>query len=152
MPQPWTYRHASKEYAAFLEDVKAAMSLTSDNMAYTAVDGVFQCFRARLTAQQGLDFAAVLPAVLRAIFVAGWRPGDPLRPWSDRATLISEVKALRRHHNLTPDHAIDATAYALRRCTRARDLDRVLAGLGPQAQAFWHVDVTNPRALDQRII
>jgi uncharacterized protein (DUF2267 family) len=47
MPMPWTYRHASREWGAFLDDVKDATGLTSDNMAYTAVDGVLQAFRAR---------------------------------------------------------------------------------------------------------
>ena len=151
MPQPWTYRHASKEYRAFLDDVKAQMDLTSDNMAYTAVDGVLQCFRRRLTAQQGLDFANVLPSVLRAIFIAGWQLDAP-HPWADRAELTAEARALRRDHNLTPENAIEATAFALRRCTRAQDLDRVLDTIGPEAQAFWHVEVDDPAILAQRII
>jgi hypothetical protein len=33
MPMPWTYRHASREWRAFLDDVKDATGLTSDNMA-----------------------------------------------------------------------------------------------------------------------
>ncbi|MFD2440093.1 DUF2267 domain-containing protein [Paracoccus kondratievae] len=74
MPMPWTYRHASKEWRAILDDLKDRMDLVSDNSAYTALDGVLQVFRRRLTAQQGLDFASVLPAIPRAIFVAGWRP------------------------------------------------------------------------------
>lgn len=152
MPQPWTYRHASKEYRAFLHDVKERMDLASDNMSYTAVDGVFRTFRARLTAQQGLDFASRLPSVLRAIFVADWRVQDPPRPWADRATLVEEVRSLRRDHNLTPDNAIEATAWALRRSTRNRDLDRVLQDLGPEAQAFWHVEVDDPAELEQRIV
>ena len=53
MPMPPTYRHASKEFRAFLADAKDRMNLESDNMAYTAVDAVFQVFRRRLTAQQG---------------------------------------------------------------------------------------------------
>ncbi len=65
MPMPWTYRHASREFRAFLVDAKERMSLESDNMAYTEVDAVFHVFRRRLTAQQGLDFASVLPCVPR---------------------------------------------------------------------------------------
>ena len=126
---PWTYRHASKEWRAFLDDVKERMSLESDNMAFTAVDAVMQVFRRRLTAQQGLDFASVLPTVLRAIFVNGWDVTVPPVPFSDRSTLIAETKQIRVNHNLTPDNAIEATAWALRRCTNKRDLDRVLAAI-----------------------
>lgn len=152
MPMPWTYRHASKEWRAFLDDVKERMSLESDNMAYTAVDAVLQVFRRRLTAQQGLDFASVLPTVLRAIFVNGWDVSDPPVAFADRRALIDEVKRVRVNHNLTPDNAIEATAWAIRRCTDKRDFERVLAQMPDGAAAFWHVEVDDPSELDQRII
>jgi uncharacterized protein (DUF2267 family) len=152
MPMPWTYRHATKEWRAFLEDVKERMSLVSDNSAYTAVDAVFQVFRRRLTAQQGLDFASVLPSVLRAIFVKDWDVSAGPVPFADRDTLTAEAQNVRVHHNLTPDNAIEATAWAVRRCTNRRDFERVLARLPEEARAFWHVDVDDPAELDQRII
>ena len=152
MPMPWTYRHATKEWRAFLDDVKERMSLVSDNSAYTAVDAVFQVFRRRLTAQQGLDFASVLPSVLRAIFVKDWDVSVGPVPFADRDTLTAEAKQVRVHHNLTPDNAIEATAWAVRRCTNRRDFERVLAQLPEDARAFWHVEVDDPAELDQRII
>ncbi len=152
MPMPWTYRHSSKEWRAFLDDVKERMCLESDNMAYTAVDAVLQVFRRRLSAQQGLNFANVLPAVLRAIFVKDWDVTVPPKPFVDRSSLISEVKRVRVNHNLTPDNAIEATAWAIRRCTNSRDFERVLGKLPPEARDFWHVDVDDPAELEQRII
>ncbi|MEM9795509.1 MAG: DUF2267 domain-containing protein [Pseudomonadota bacterium] len=140
MPMPWTYRHASREWAAFLADAREAMSLTSDNMSYTAIDGVFQTFRRRLTAAEGLRFAAILPTVPRAIFVADWDVSVGPVPFADRATMTREAQALRPHHNLTPDNAIEAVAWALRRAVRPDTLDRVLATLPDAAAAFWHVD------------
>lgn len=149
---PWTYRHASREWRAVLDDLKERMALESDNMAYTAMDAVLQVFRRRLTAQQGLDFASVLPAIPRAVFVTGWVILDPPLPFAARSALVQEVKQVRPHHNLTPDHAIEATAWALRRhCDRA-DLERVLARLPEGAVAFWHVDVADPRELERRIV
>ncbi|MFD2813579.1 DUF2267 domain-containing protein [Paracoccus aerius] len=56
------------------------MDLVSDNSAYTALDAVLQVFRRRLTAQEGIDFASVLPSVPRAIFVAGWKVDNPHFP------------------------------------------------------------------------
>ena len=152
MPMPWTYRHASKEWRAFLDDVKERMSLESDNMAYTAVDAVLQVFRRRLTAQEGLEFASVLPTVLRAIFVHNWDVTEPRAEFHDREKLVSEVKAVRVNHNLTPDNAIEATAWAVRRTTNRRDFERVLAKLPAEARDFWHVDVADPAELEQRII
>ena len=152
MPMPWTYRHASKEFQAFLDDIKDRSGVVSDNSAYTAVDAVFQVFRRRLTVQEGLRFAAVLPSVLRAIFVAGWDPEETPAGFASRKVMATEVKHVRPHHNLTPDNAIEATAWALRRCTNPRDFERVLSGLSEEAQAFWHAEVGDPSELDQRII
>ncbi|MEM1430311.1 MAG: DUF2267 domain-containing protein [Pseudomonadota bacterium] len=152
MPMPWTYRHSEKEFRAFLDDARSRMNLSSNNMTYTAVDGVLQVFRRRLTPAQGIAFASVLPSTLRAIFVAGWEIEAPPRAFADRATLTREVQALRPHHNLTPENAIEATAWALRRSVDQRDLDAVLADLPEAARAFWHVDTADPRDLCQRIV
>jgi len=152
MPMPWTYRHAAKEWHAFLSDVKERMCVDSDNVAYTALDAVFQVFRRRLTAQQGLDFASVLPSVLRAIFVNGWDVTKPPVPFSERSALIKEFQQVRVNHNLTPGNAIEATAGAIRRCTNKQDFERVLAQMPIEARAFWHVDADDPKELEQRII
>lgn len=77
MPMPWTYRQATREWQAFLSDARDAMDLTSDNATFTAVEGVLRAFRARLTVQEALDFAQVLPSVLRALFVADWKIAPP---------------------------------------------------------------------------
>lgn len=148
---PWTYRHASREWQGFLDDAKDQMGLISDNMAYTAIDGVFHVFRRRLTGAEGLAFASVLPTVPRAIFVKDWLPETPPAPWVARSALVAEAKALRPHHNLTPANAIEATAFALRRSVDARDLDRVLGRLGPEAQAFWDLPDMDPALLHPRI-
>ncbi|MDQ2091079.1 DUF2267 domain-containing protein [Marimonas arenosa] len=134
---PWAYRHATRDWRAFLEDAKEELGLTSDNMAYTAVQGVLLTFRRRLTPTQGLAFADQLPAVLRAIFVARWDISQPPEPWISLEELNAEARALRPHHNLTPQHAIEATARALRAHVRQVDFDRMLETLPPEARAFW---------------
>ncbi|MEQ8293004.1 MAG: DUF2267 domain-containing protein [Roseovarius sp.] len=136
MPMPWTYRHASKE---------------SDNSAYAAMDGVLQVFRRRLTAQHGIDFASVLPSVPRAVFISSWKLEEPPPPFPDRAALVREVMAVRKDHNLTPENAIEAVAWTLRRYTNRADLERVLGRLPEGAVAFSHVEVTDPREIEQRI-
>ncbi len=152
MPMPWTYRHASKEWRVFLDDVKERMCLESDNSAYTAVDAVLQVFRRRLTAEQGLEFADVLPSVLRAIFVYGWDVSKEPVPFAERTAMIAEAKQVRVDHNLTPNNAIEATAWAIRRCTNKRDFERVLRKMPKGAVEFWHVAVDDPAELEQRII
>ncbi len=144
MPLPTTYRHATKDWQAFLDDAKREMNLESDNMAYTAVQGVLLVFRRRLTPIQGLAFADQLPAVLRAIFVAEWDITRRPVLWAERAVLTAEVKALRPDHNLTPDNAIEATARALRGHVRQMDFVRMLMRLAPQARDFWKIEGPAP--------
>lgn len=151
MPMPWTYRQASREWQAFLADIKEAMNLTSDNACYTAVEGVMKAFRRRLTVQEALDFAQVLPAVLRALFVADWQVAPPIAPGT-RADWVAEAKALRPHHNLTPDTCIEATALGLRKAVLREDLDRVLARLPAFATEFWAVSGVDPASLGPRIV
>lgn len=138
MPMPYAYRHASAEWRRFLDIAREEMALASDNSAYTAVEGVLLAFRRRLTTDQALRFADLLPAVPRAVFVANWHPAPPL-PWADRDRLTAEAQALRPHHNLTPANCIEATAIALRAVVPGGELDPVLARLGPEAEAFWQV-------------
>jgi uncharacterized protein (DUF2267 family) len=152
MPMPWTYRQATREWQAFLADARDEMNLNSDNMTFTAVEGVFRAFRRRLSIQQGLDFASVLPAVPRALFVADWQTGDPLAPPGTRADWTAEAKALRPDHNLTPDNCVAATAYALRRAVLRSDLDRLLARLPLFAAEFWSVPGHDPATLGPRIV
>lgn len=151
MPMPWTYRQATREWQAFLSDARAAMELTSDNAAYTAVEGVLRAFRRRLTSQQAIDFAQVLPSVLRALFVADWQLAAP-SPSGTRADWTAEALALRPHHNLTPQNCIAATALALRKSVLREDLDRVLAALPPFAAEFWSTPGIDPATLGPRIV
>lgn len=152
MPMPWTYRQATREWQAFLAEAKAAMDLTSDNATYTAVEGVLRAFRRRLTPQQAIDFAQVLPSVLRALFVADWRLDEGPLPPGNRADWTTEAMALRPHHNQTPPNCVAATALALRKSVVREDLERVLATLPSFAVEFWSTPGTDPATLGPGIV
>jgi uncharacterized protein (DUF2267 family) len=152
MPMPWTYRQATREWQAFLGEAKTAMMLDSDNATYTAVQGVLRAFRRRLTPQEAVDFAQVLPSVLRALFVTDWRLDEgPLSPGT-RADWTTEARTLRPQHNLTPPNCVEATALALRKSVLREDLDRVLATLPPFAAEFWSTPGIDPATLGPRIV
>ncbi|MCB1387838.1 MAG: DUF2267 domain-containing protein [Rhodobacteraceae bacterium] len=152
MPMPWTYRQASREWRAFLDDVRDVTGLETDNVAYTAIQGVLQAFRRRLTPAQGIAFAGVLPAVPRAIFVEGWDIDAAPRSFGIRADWIAEAKALRPAHNLTPDNAVEATARALWRQVNHRDLSRVLDRMPSGARDFWSVPGASDEELAARLV
>ena len=149
---PWTYRQATREWQAFLTEARDAMGLETDNVTYTAVQGVLQAFRRRLTPQQAIDFAQVLPSVLRALFVADWRLADGPLPPGTRADWTAEAIALRPHHNLTPPNCVAATALALRKSVLRDDLDRVLATLPAFAAEFWSTPGIDPGTLGPSIV
>ena len=124
--------------------------MTSDNMTYTAVQGVLLTFRRRLAPREVMAFADLLPAVLRALFVAGWDPEAPPVPWArprrrwrPRPAPCARTTTSRRPRPIARSPALCA------RTIRQLDLDRVLAAIGPEAQAFWHVDDAPTRSPDR---
>ena len=152
MPMPWTYRQATREWQAFLADAQQAMDTPTDHSTFTAVEGVLRAFRRRLSPQQAIDFAQVLPSVLRALFVADWNLSEPPSPPGTRADWTAEARALRRHHNIAPENCVAATAFALRRAVLREDLDRVLSRLPPFAGEFWSTPGIDPATLGPRIV
>ncbi|MDJ1015271.1 MAG: DUF2267 domain-containing protein [Paracoccaceae bacterium] len=151
MPMPNSHRHASMEFRAFLDDVKERMDLVSDNSAYTAVDAVFQVFRRRLTPSEGIVFASVLPSVLAAIFIRDWDVGAPPLPFGSKGEMNREAQRVRQNHNLTPNDAIEATAWALWRYVNHRQFEIVLSKLPEEARAFWHVETEDPDEIARRL-
>lgn len=137
MPIPLDLLHATEDFDRFLADARDTAGLGTRNQAYTMAEGVLRVFRRRLSLEEAIRFAGVLPPVLRAIFVADWDPAEPRRPFADRAALTEEVQDLRRHHNFAPDTAIADVAAVLRRNMDEGELDRVLATLPEGAAAFW---------------
>jgi uncharacterized protein (DUF2267 family) len=74
MLMPSEYQRVSLEFEKFLLDAREASGLMTTNQVYTMVQGVLQTFRRRLTLPEAIQFAGVLPVVLRALFVADWHP------------------------------------------------------------------------------
>ena len=137
MPIPMELAHASEDFERFLAAARDLSGLTTRNQTYTMTQAVLLVFRHRLSLAEAIRFAAVLPPVLRAIFVADWDPDLPPRPWTDRASLTREVQSWRRDHNFAPDSAIDDVARALRRQVEPAAFARALAPLPPEAADFW---------------
>lgn len=138
MTLPPEYQRASQEFEKFMVDARDISGLATTNMAYTMVQGVLQAFRRRLNVRDAALFANVLPAVVRAIFVANWNTDEPQRAFEDRATMTKEVQSLRAAHNFAPDTAIQDVAKALRQNIDQAALDRVLAERPKGAAQFCH--------------
>lgn len=140
MPMPAEYQQACERFDAFLADVRDACELGSRHQAYTMTQGVFQAFRRRLALADAIRFAAALPGLVRALFVAEWNPAEPRREFVPREALDAEVRALRPLHNFAPDGAIGHVAWALWRHADAAALARVLEQLPAAARDYWRTD------------
>lgn len=137
MPMPMEYQRASEEFERFLALARGRAGLSTRNQTYTMVQSVLLTFRRRLDLRQALAFAAVLPPVLRAIFVADWDLDEPRLPFGAREVLSREVQALRRDHNFAPDSAIADVAAALWQVVDRRAFQACLGALPDAAAAFW---------------
>ena len=137
MPMPQEYQRAGEAFDAFLRDAMDELGHTTRNQAYTTVQGVLRAFRDRLTVEEGVRFAGVLPPVLRALFVADWPVDAVPTPFGTRAAMTREVQSVRSEHNFAPDSAIADVSRALRRHVDAPRFDAVLRSLPDGAEAFW---------------
>lgn len=134
---PPEYQRARDDFYNFLLDARDTAGLGSTHQAYTMVQGVFQTFRRRLDLKDAIRFASVLPAALRALFVADWNPEQPRCAFEDRAVMTQEVRALRADHNFAPETAIQDVARGLRRHVDEAAFDSVLESLPSGASEFW---------------
>lgn len=137
MPLPFEYQNASLEFDRFMVDARDLAGLATTNMAWNMVVGVFRTFRRRLTIEQALAFADVLPPVLRALFIEDWRPTEPPATFGTAGELLLEVRSIRPEHNFSPDNAIPAVAAALRRHINVAALENVLSRLPEPARQYW---------------
>ena len=139
MTIPLEIQRATEEFDKFLHMARDEAGLATRNQAYTMVEAVLLTFRHRLDVDQAIRFAAILPPVLRAIFVANWDIVEAKRPFQNRQALTREVQSLRKDHNFAPDSAIYDVAKALRAHIDQVELDDFLAGLSDEAREYWSV-------------
>lgn len=146
MTIPQEYTQASRQFELFMVEARDALGHATTNQTYTTVQAVFCVFRRHLSVQDALNFAATLPAVLRAIFVSDWNVDQPCPIFPDRAVLIREAKDFRRAHSFVPDDAIEVVARVLRRHIEVSRFDRMLQDLTPAARAYWAIDTSSDPA------
>lgn len=137
MTVPIDYRQASADFDRFMLDLRDALDLQTTHQAWGALLGVFDTFRRRLTAEEGLAFARALPPLMRAAFVQDWHPSDRVRPFENRDALDAEVMAYHRDHQLAQAGCIAATAATLWKHVDRQRLAAALALLPPAASLFW---------------
>jgi uncharacterized protein (DUF2267 family) len=139
MTWPFEFQNAQRQFDNFLRGVADAANVETTNASYTIVDAVFTVFARRLTPEQTLAFARVLPPLLRALFIGEPRLTEPPAAFSSRAALTDEVLDIRRHHNFAPPDAINIVARELRRVVDPKAFEKVLSRLPAEAAEYWRV-------------
>lgn len=137
MPVPAEYQRASAKFYDYLVDARDTAGLWSTHAAYTMTQGVFQVFRRRLSIQDAMAFANILPICLRALFVTDWNIDEEKKLFESREVMTREVRLLREDHNFSTDTAIRDVAEALRRHVDEEAFDKLLAQLPEGAVEFW---------------
>ncbi|WP_339719800.1 DUF2267 domain-containing protein [uncultured Paraglaciecola sp.] len=137
MPVPAEYERASAKFCDYLVDARDTADLWSTHVTYTMTQGVFQVFRRRLSTQDSIAFANILPICLRALFVTDWNIDEEMRSFESREVMTREVKLLRENHNFSTETAISDVAKALRRHVDEKAFDKLLTQLPEGAVEFW---------------
>jgi uncharacterized protein (DUF2267 family) len=137
MTVPQDYMLAQQRFDGLLVDLMDKLDLTTRHQVYAVLYAVLLVFRRRLTAEQILVFAGALPAVLSAMFVAGWKPGEQVLPFAEASSYDEEIRNVRRDHNLAPPGSLGIVTAAIRaRCDREA-FEAALAQLPDGAAGFW---------------
>lgn len=139
MPVPAEYERASAKFYDVLLDARNDADLWSTHVTYTMLQSVLQVFRRRLTVQQAIDFANLLPIGLRALFVTDWDTTEEIQPFKGRDALAEEVRSLREQHNFSVDTAIEVIARAVRKQVDEDRFNDLLSRLPEGAVEFWSV-------------
>ena len=137
MPVPTEYERASAKFYDYLVDARDTAGLWSTHVTYTMTQGVFQVFRRRLSTNDAIALANVLPICLRALFVTDWDTDEEKKPFESREVMTREVKLLRKDHNFSTETTIKDVAQALRRHVNKEVFEKLLAQLPEGAAEFW---------------
>lgn len=137
MPVPLEYERASTKFYDYLVDARDTADLWSTHVTYTKTQGVLQVFRRRLSTQDAIIFANLLPICLRALFVTDWNVDEEKMPFGSPETMTREIKLSREQHNFSTETAIRDVAEALRRHVDEEAFDKMLTQLPEGAVEFW---------------
>ncbi len=137
MPMPQEYQLASHVYEKILARAQDELGLSTRNQTYTTIQAVLTVFRRRLPPEQILQFADVLPPLIRAIFVADWDEIEFTGHFGSRESLALEVRSLRRNHNFSPSNAIEGVVTAIRANVEESRLDELLDSFPQEAKFYW---------------
>ena len=137
MTLPMDYENPTLQFERFMVDARDFAQLQTTNMVWNMVVGVLHTFRRRLTVQQGLLFASVLPAIIRGLFVENWDTAQPVLDFGSDEELYEEVCSVRTAHNFSPPDSISAVAKALRKQVNEKAFDAVLQQLPIGSERFW---------------
>lgn len=148
MPVPAEYQRIHDHLYKFLEDARDISDIETTHRSYTMTQGVFQVFRRRLDLKDAIRFSNILPAGIRALFVADWNVEEPKLDFGDRTLMTEEVQSLRADHNFAPHTAIEDVARALRMNVDEDLLDQLLESLPRGAKQFWEPSPSVARKLD----
>lgn len=137
MPVPSEYQQIKDNLYDFLLNVRDSAELGSTHQAYTVAQSVFRVYRRRLTTVQAISFSNILPAGIRALFVAEWDPVEYMPESWQNEDILKELKLLRPYHNYSDENSVKAVAEALWLNTEHEKLENVLVQLPSQAGQFW---------------
>lgn len=141
MTVPSEYRCASAEFDNLLAEVAREADLTTSHQAYTTLQGVLLAFRKRLSLEEAIVFAQVLPPLVRALFVMDWDPQVPKEAVGHRSSWTRDVQKLRINHNISPTSAIENVVTVLRRHVDPETFESCLGKLPDFAKVFWAVPI-----------
>lgn len=121
----------------WLVELSKEEGLAGEEQAYSALRGVLQALRDRLTVDEAAHLGAQLPMMVRGIYFEGWRPSDsPSRERTKEAFLESVLHKMHRD-DIDPEKACRGTFSLLSRKVTAGEIEDVRHMLPEPVRDLW---------------
>ena len=108
-----------------------------EEQAYSALRGVLQALRDRLTVDEAAHLGAQLPMLVRGIYFEGWRPADSPSRERTREDFLEAVLHKMHRDDIDADRACRASFALLTRKITEGELDDVRHMLPEPIRELW---------------
>jgi len=102
MPMPEDVRHASRDFEAWMSDLRARTFLATGGQCYSSLRAVLHEVRKHLNTDVAVAFGDLLPPLVRGIYYEGWRPFEAVQPLVSIPQLTESVVASLAPHIVPP--------------------------------------------------
>ncbi len=138
MSLPSTVSHAVQQLQVWLKELQLDAGLASEEEALSVLRAVLHQLRDRLTLDEGVQFAAQLPTLVRGIYYEGWLPRHvPDKSVATRQDFLDALTMRLLPHRLAPEPMAKSVFALLAHHLDPGEISDVIGQLPGEIKSLW---------------